>query len=92
MGREEAVSSRVGQVWRLNDGESVELVVDVKEPSGLCGETRWITLVLWSEDHDGGDPYTLDREPGSLDQIGEGAFVNAEKSNNPGYADWSRIA
>lgn len=85
------LSSRLGQVWALNDGETIELIVNGVWIAGRINEVRWTTLVLWSQDRNPNDPYVGSHQPGCHDQVGETAFVNAERRDDPSYFDWKRI-
>lgn len=80
------LDARVGQVWVLNDGETVELIVRGVAPVGRLTDVRWTTLVLWTKEE---GPWA--RESGELDQAGESAFTKAEKGIDPAYCDWKRI-
>jgi hypothetical protein len=80
------LSKRVGQVWVLNDGETVELIVSGRAPQGRVNEVRWTTLVLWAK-----DDALRSRQAGELDQAGEGAFVNAESGDDVRYDGWERL-
>ena len=79
---------RVGQVWVLEDGETIELIVrGVNKPVGSTTEVGWITLVLWVEP----SAEHPRRGVGELDQVIESAFTIAENGDDPDYYDWKRI-